>query len=172
MSYVPPHLRKKDSASPRAYHTYNRNDLAIHFGCDVNTMHTLSVSTHAPEKLSHILIHVGQNPEYPTLFVKTNLHVLPSDGIPVEGQVRGPVPLFKQVPWGSGFEFDSWVHILRVKHFEPRSVELRDMLGRKWKNKTRDEDAWKESLDVPWAEMTVEKVHPQPGAPSIGRAES
>jgi hypothetical protein len=131
-------------------------------------MRTFSASTQAPDKLSCILINEGQHPEYPTLFVHSNLHVLQS--LSSEGISVDPVPVFKQV-WGRGFKFNSWVRIVQTKHLAPFSDELKEMLGRKWRDKERNRDAWQESLEMPWVEVRVEKVVPQPIAPLIGRAE-
>jgi hypothetical protein len=184
MSYVPPHLRNQGSTSPtspttttyQTYQTYTRQDLTSHFGCQVQNMHTLCASTQAPERLTHILIFRGQHPEYPTLFVHSNLQALQplsSNGISARDRSQAPgfIPVFKQVPRGQRFEFNSWMRIGRIKQLAPHSAELKEMLGRKWKNKGRDEDAWRESLSMPWAEVTLERVRPQPGAPSISHVE-
>jgi hypothetical protein len=170
MSYVPPHLR--NSASPssptsRAFQTHSQRDIEAHFGCERS--HTLSCSFNTPEALSYILIHDGQHPEFPTLFVHSNIHVLSFDS--TKGR-HAQFPLFKELPWfGHRFEFNGWVRISQIKLLEPHSEELKEMLGRKFKGRPRDASAWKESLNMPWAEVTVEKIDAQQEAPVIASSE-
>jgi hypothetical protein len=175
MSYIPPHLRnsaRRNTPTGRAFQTYNQRDIETHFGCERS--HTLSCSVNAPETLSYILVHKDQHPEFPILFAHSNLHVLSllCDGTATAEGRQTEFPLFKELPWfGNRFEFDGWVRIARVTLLAPHSEELQEMLGKKFKSRSRDVDAWRESLKMSWAEVTVEKIDPQQDAPVIASSE-
>ena len=128
-----------------------------------------------------------QHPQWPPkIFCKTNLNLLPpstgaSNGTSAK-QVNngdnheedeshglsGPIPVFTEI-YVPGFRaekrfvFDHYYCITHVEYLAPESKELIAMLDTKFtpERKQRSAEAWKNSLAVTWAVVTLEEAKPK-----------
>ncbi|KAI5896124.1 uncharacterized protein SCHCODRAFT_02697606 [Schizophyllum commune H4-8] len=153
--YLPRHLRQ--NAPPPSTFTSDE----INAGLDLVTQnHTLRAR--ADDRLAAIFDY-----ERAVSFIKgttraqischSNLHFLPpKDQFDVE-----EYPLFQTADLGgrtNSLEFVALVRVVDVEIREPHSPELLKLLKAKFGDGARDPVAWKKSLDMPWAVVTLEKV--------------
>ncbi|KAI5824865.1 hypothetical protein K523DRAFT_365992 [Schizophyllum commune Tattone D] len=159
--YVPRHLRQ--NAPPPSTFTSDEINLRLDL---VTQSHTLRPSS--DDRLAAIFdyeraVAFTRGATRAQIFCHSNLHYLPSnDQSGVAGQYgTDEYPLFQTADLGgrtNSLDFVALVRIVDIEVREPHSPELLKLLKAKFGDGARDPVAWKKSLEMPWAVITLEKV--------------
>jgi hypothetical protein len=174
--YTPPHMRgiigDNGIASNQPaveQQEYSLKEIQYQFGNPPSAISTLNVSACAPG--AYIVIFLHEHKDWPpTIFCKSNLHILPKDPTPNNHMGETMLyPIFTQLDGGEStpsmdrrqrlgrpFKFSGYHAITHIDYLQPNSDQLVSKLRAKFRGtdgteRERYEEAWTQSLNKLWA---------------------
>ncbi|KAL1686224.1 hypothetical protein GGG16DRAFT_118121 [Schizophyllum commune] len=153
--YVPRHLRQ--NAPPPSTFTSDEINLRLNLVTQNHTLRARSDNHLAAIFDYERTVSFTKGTTRAQIFCHSNLHFLP----PEEEYGADDYPLFQTADLGgrtNSLDFVALVRIVDIEIREPHSPELLKLLKAKFGDGARDPVAWKKSLEMPWAVITLEKV--------------